>query len=79
MLKAVVLVWTIGYILNGTPVIQRMTPSPPMTLDECEGLALDAHRMADWVRGGLGAPLDFPVAVYGDCEPVQQDAATRGE
>jgi hypothetical protein len=33
--------------------------------------------MHDWLRGKLNAPLDFPVAVYGECHPVQRDATQR--
>lgn len=74
------LIWTLGFILNGTPNIQKMPPSEPMTLQDCRTLiAADVHRMHDWLRGALRAPLDFPVAVHGECEPVQQDATQRDD
>ena len=72
------LIWTIGYILGGAPQIQKM-PSHhgPLTLEECQSFSQDAHRIADWARGRLGQPLEFPLAVYGECEPVQRDASRR--
>jgi hypothetical protein len=74
------LVWTFGYILNGAPNIRTTQPSPPMTIEDCT-LILHTHtdRMGDWLRGKLGAPLDFPVAVHGDCHPVLKDATQRSE
>jgi hypothetical protein len=72
------LVWTFGYVLNGAPHIRTTQPLPPMSHEECIGtLATDTDRMHDWLRGKLNAPLDFPVAVYGECHPVLKDAAQR--
>ena len=76
----VLLVWTFGYILNGAPHIRTAQPSPPMTMEECIGtLHTDTDRMHDWLRGKLGAPLDFTVAVYGECHPVLKDATQKVE
>ena len=74
------LVWTIGYILNGAPIIQKMQDhsQPTKTLEECRSIAaINGPRMPDWYRGALRAPLDFPIAVYGECEPLQQRANQR--
>jgi hypothetical protein len=74
------LVWALGWIINGAPIIQKIPLGEPMTIQECRTMiAADAHRMHDWLRGALGAPLTFPVAVYGECEPVQQDATQKVE
>jgi hypothetical protein len=74
------LVWALGWIVNGVPAIQKMPPSEPMSIEDCRTLiAADVHRMHDWLRGALGAPLTFPVAVFGECEPVQQDATQKVE
>jgi hypothetical protein len=79
MLKAVTLVWTLAFIHNGVPSIQKMKPSEPMTIDECRGIIVtDTYRMHDWLRGALQAPLSAPVAVHGECEPIQQDASNEG-
>jgi hypothetical protein len=76
----VLLVWTFGYLLNGVPHIRTTQPTPPMTMEECIGtIYTDTDRMHDWLRGKLGAPIDFPVAVYGECHPVQKDATQRSE
>ncbi len=74
------LVWTFGYILQGAPYIRTMQPLPPMSIEDCTSiLVTDTDRMHDWLRGKLGAPLDFPVAVYGECHPVQKDATQRDD
>ena len=71
------LVWTFGFIMNGAPNIRKLKVPEPTSIEECQGKSHDAYRMADWMRGVLRQPLEFPVAVYGDCEPVQQDAAKK--
>ena len=74
----VLLVWTIGFILQGAPQIRTLQNLPPMTMEECRViLHTDTDRMRDWFRGKLGAPLDAPIAVHGECHPVQQGAAQR--
>jgi hypothetical protein len=73
------LVWAFGFIINGAPQIQKMQdPAAPMRIEECMGtVIMHTDRMADWVRGVLRQSLEFPVAVHGECEPVQQDATQR--
>ncbi len=70
------LIWVFGFILHGAPNIQKMpAPIAPLEHEQCQAIAIqDARRMADWARGVLRQPLDFPVAVYGECEPVLRDA-----
>lgn len=71
------LIWVFGVVLGGNPQIQKMAaPMEPTTIEECQSVAAqDAERMADWARGVLRKPLDFPVGVYGECDPVSQDAS----
>ncbi len=72
------LVWTFGYILQGAPYIRTMQPLPPMSMEDCTSvLATDTDRMHDWLRGKLNAPLDFPVAVYGECLPIPREASNE--
>jgi diadenosine tetraphosphatase ApaH/serine/threonine PP2A family protein phosphatase len=74
----VLMVWTFAYILNGAPHIRTMQPFPPMSVEDCTLiLHRDTARMHDWLRGKIGAPLDFTVAVYGECHPVRKDATQR--
>ncbi len=74
------LVWTFGYILQGAPYIRTSQRVPPMSIEVCTSIiATDTARMHDWLRGKLSAPLDFPVAVYGECHPVQRDATQRDD
>ena len=74
----VLLVWTFGYILQGSPHTRTMQQTPPMTMEECRViLHTDTDRMRDWFRGKIGVPLGAPVAVYGECHQVQQGAAQR--
>jgi hypothetical protein len=75
------LVWAFGFIINGAPQIQKMQdPAAPMRFEECmETAILHTDRMADWVRGVLRQSLEFPVAVVGECEPVQMDATQKAE
>jgi hypothetical protein len=70
------LFWVIGFILNGSPVIDRMhDPAGQMTLEDCEAMVeQNADRMADWWRGRLGAPLTVPIGVRGECVPVLRTA-----
>lgn len=73
------LVWVFGFILNGAPHTQKMPIEEPVSIEECRTkIWTDTHRMHDWLRGVLRAPLTFPVAVHGECEPVQQEAANEG-
>lgn len=68
------LIWTFGFILNGAPNIQRMPVPEPMPIEACRtAIATDIYRMHDWFRGALHAPLNYPIAVSGECEPVQED------
>jgi hypothetical protein len=71
------LFWTFGFILNGAPNIQKMKDPRPTEIEECLSKSHDAVRMVDWMRGVLRQPLEFPIAVYGECEPVRQDATQR--
>jgi hypothetical protein len=71
------LVWVFGFILHGAPNIRKMKDPDPAAIEECLSKSHDAHRMADWMRGVLRQPLEFPIAVYGECEPVRQDATQR--
>ncbi len=32
------LVWTLGFIMDGVPTIQKMPPSDPMTIEDCRTL-----------------------------------------
>ena len=75
------LVWTFGFLLNGAPHIQKVPDqSPPTSLEECRAMAAtNGPRMPDWYRGTLRAKLDFPIAVYGECAPVLQDATQKVE
>ena len=74
----VLLVWTFGFILNGAPHTRTLQNLPPMALEDCRLiLHTDTERMRDWMRGKLGAPLSAPIAVYGECHPIQQGAAQR--
>jgi hypothetical protein len=76
----VLLVWTVGFILNGAPHTRRLQNLPPMTMEECTLiLHTDTDRMKDWVRGKIGAPLNSPIAVYGECHPVLKDATQRAD
>ncbi len=67
------IVWLVAYILNGVPHIDPLpSPDDPTDKDECTiRVAENAGRMADWVRGRMGVPLNFPVGVRGACVPVQ--------
>lgn len=74
------LIWTFGYIINGTPHVIRMPAQDPVSIEECRTtIEADANRMHDWLRGILRAPLTLPVAVHGACEPVQKDATKRND
>ena len=78
-MSVVTLVWVFGYIIQGAPHIVKM-PAGHMSIEECRTtIEADALRMHDWLRGVLRAPLTFPVAVHGECEPVQQDATQKAE
>lgn len=70
------LIWTFGFILNGAPHIQTLEHQEPVSIEECRNTVYtETLRMHDWLRGALKAPLNFPVAVHGDCKPIQQDAS----
>lgn len=68
-------VWAVAFIMNGIPHTGSMEDlADSMEQDDCEGyIAERQERMADWVRGGISATLDFPVYVIGKCDPVKQD------
>ena len=70
------IMWTFGFIINGAPQIERMPDADgPMDMAKCEVVIAErVERLSDWARGRLGAPLDFPVGVRGECIPVQKDA-----
>lgn len=75
------LIWTFGFILGGAPQVHKMPePMEPMEYEICRGvITQNVERMHDWLRGTLRQPLNFPVAVYGEREPVLRDAAKRGD
>lgn len=65
--------WTLGFIANGIPHTERLLDrAEPMERSVCESyIANREDRMADWARGHIGASLDVPVGVRGECRPVE--------
>jgi hypothetical protein len=71
------LVWLVGFLLNGAPHFQTIE-GPPTDIETCHAEMLNEERMADWARGRMGMPIDFPLAIKGECVPVLQDANEGG-
>jgi hypothetical protein len=71
------LVWLIGFLMAGAPHFQTIE-GQPTDLETCQSEMLNEDRMMDWARGRMGMPLDFPLAIKGECVPVLRDASNEG-
>jgi hypothetical protein len=71
------LVWLIGFLMAGAPHFQTIE-GQPTDLETCHTELLNEDRMMDWARGRMGFPLDFPLAIKGECVPVLRDASNEG-
>ncbi len=70
-------VWLIAFITNGIPHIDKYKDQYINPVDKETCIALIAERearMADWARGVMKMPLEEPVAVRGECAPVEKQA-----
>lgn len=64
--------WTVAFIVNGVPHIEAYPDvNPALNLEGCQSYILTyEYRMPDWFRGRIGAPLDAPLGVKGECKAV---------
>ncbi len=73
-------IWLIAYISAGVPHIDKYPDKfiDPVDKETCIALIAEREaRMTDWARGVLRAPLEAPVAVRGECAPVEKQAFSQ--
>ncbi len=73
-------IWLIAFISNGIPHIEKYQDQfiNPVDKETCQALIIErAPRMADWARGVMRMPLEEPVAVRGECAPVEKQAQLK--
>lgn len=70
------LVWTVAIIMQAGPAVQDVQEGQKFANKAACDEYASAHvdRMADWTRGVLRAPFEFPVKVVWRCEAEDRPA-----